>query len=463
MPELPEVETVKNIIKPLIKEKTIDYIDIFYDRFIQSDIKEFKEKLINQTIIDVTRYGKFLFIHLTSDLVIITHLRMEGKFRYNINKTLSRIKHTSLIFYFKDGTSLSFDDTRKFGLMYLSDENNYKNVPMIKKLGVEANKVEASDIPLLYKKFNRKKPIKELLLDQTILCGIGNIYADEICYLSNINPFTPGNLLTTENIDDIIKNSKITLEKAIEAGGSTIHSFHPSEGVDGKFQEELLCYGRVNQTCPKCGTKFHKEFISGRGTTFCPNCQINPLLEKAIGITGPIGSGKSTLLNHFKEMGYIVYSCDELIHELYKEEIHKKNISKILSINFDIQNKEITKKARQIMIFDPSKKIAVENYIYPILEKKLVQIVKDNDCPVIEAPTLFKAHIEYLFKVILVIDISQSQQEKNLLSRKDDVASSKKFNHDFYYPKNLSKVKLITATGEFSSFFKNAEDAIKSI
>ncbi len=463
MPELPEVETVKNIINPLIKGKTIDYIDIFYDRLIQSNLNEFKEKLINQTITEVTRYGKFLFIHLTSSYVIITHLRMEGKFRFNIDKSLARIKHTSLIFYFKDGSALSFDDTRKFGLMYLTDENNYKNVPMIKKLGVEANKVNISDMPSLYKKFNRKKPIKELLLDQTILCGIGNIYADEICYLSNINPFTPGNLLNTKNIDDIVKNAKITLEKAIQAGGSTIHSFHPSEGVDGKFQEELLCYGRVNQICPKCGTKFHKEFIGGRGTTFCPNCQVNPLLEKAIGITGPIGSGKSTLLNHFKEEGYIVYSCDELIHNLYKEEIHRRNISRILSINFDIENKEITKKARQIMIFDTSKKEAVENYIYPILEKELIKIVKENDSPVIEAPTLFKAHIEYLFKVILVIDISQLQQEKNLLNRKDDVASSKKFNHDFYYPKDLTKIRLVKATGEFESFFKNADEAIKSI
>ena len=461
MPELPEVETVKNIISPLIKDKTITKIDIFYDRLVQSNIDEFKVKLINQTIKDVTRYGKFLFIHLTSSLVIITHLRMEGKFRYITNLNNARIKHTSLIFYFKDGTCLAFDDTRKFGLMYLTTEEECKNVPMIKKLGIEANKVQGSDLETLYKKFNRKKPIKELLLDQTILCGIGNIYADEICYLCKINPFTPGNLLNKNNIDDVVQNAKVVLEKAIKAGGSTIHSFHPSEGVDGKFQEELLCYGRVNHICPNCGTRFHKEFIGGRGTTFCPNCQVNPLLEKAIGITGPIGSGKSTLLNHFKEEGYITYSCDELIHELYKKDIHKRNISKILGVNFDIENKEITKKARQIMIFEPEKKIAVENYIYPVLENELIKIVKENDCPVIEAPTLFKAHIEYLFKKILIVEISKEQQEANLINRHDDISSSKKLNHDFTYPKNLSKIRIVKATGNFETFFKNADEAIK--
>ena len=461
MPELPEVETVKNILEPAIKNKTIDYIDVFYDRLIQSDLITFKNELKNRTILYLSRYGKYLFIHLDNDLVIITHLRMEGKFRTAKDYSSARIKHTSMIFYFKDGTALAFDDTRKFGLMYLSNENEYKEIPMIKKLGVEANKVQESDLALLYKKFDRKKPIKELLLDQTILCGIGNIYADEICYLSKISPFTLGRELCHQNIDDIVKNSKIVLEKAINLGGSTIHSFHPSEGVDGRFQEELMCYRKQGQICPNCGTRFHKDFLGGRGTTYCPNCQIDHSLEKAIGLTGPIGSGKSTLLKHFKENGFICYSCDELVRELYKEEIHKRNISKILGCPFDIENEILTKNARHIMISNPEKKVAVENYIYPVLEKVLVKIVKENDLVIIEAPTLFKAHIEYLFKKILVIEIDNTQQVKNLISRHDDVSSSKKLNHDFLYQKNNPKIRIVKATGEFDSFFKNADEALK--
>ena len=458
MPELPEVETVKNILEPLIKGKTIEYVDVFYDRLVQSNINEFKEKLKGQTFLYLSRYGKFLFFHLSNDLVIISHLRMEGKYRYTKEEN-PRIKATSALFHLTDGSYLAYDDTRKFGLMYLTNENNYQNVAMIAKLGVEANKVQDSDLPLLYKKFNKKKAIKELLLDQTILCGIGNIYADEILYQCKINPLTKGNELTNEDINNIAKYAKITLEKAINLGGSTIHSFHPSEGVDGRFQEKLLAYGRAGEICPNCGTTFHKIFIGGRGTTFCPNCQINHELEKAIGITGPIGSGKSTILNYLKEKSYNTYSCDELVHELYRDSLHKTKISKILHHPFDIDNPALVNKTRQIMIDNPEIKKSVENYIYPVLEQKLLQILAQNEKIAIEAPTLFKAHIEYLFKKILVIQISEEQQIKNLKNRNDDIKSSKSLNKDYSYIKS-DKIKIIKATGDFKTLFKQVDEAL---
>lgn len=460
MPELPEVETVKNILEPHIIDKTIDHVDVFYDRLVQSDLNEFKEKLKGQTFLRLSRYGKFLFLHLTNDLVIISHLRMEGKYRYT-EETNPRIKSTSALFYLTNGAFLAFDDTRKFGLMYLSTESEYKNVKMIAKLGVEANKVQDCDMPLLYKKFNKKKAIKELLLDQSILCGIGNIYADEILYQCNINPFTKGSEISKQDVDNIVKYAKITLEKAIKLGGSTVHSFHPSEGVDGKFQEELLAYGRAGSVCPKCGTTFHKEFLGGRGTTFCPNCQIDHSLEKAIGITGPIGSGKSTILNYLKEKGYTTISCDELIHELYREDAIKNKISRILKAPFDIDNPALLKLARKIMIENPQIKKQVEDYIYPILEKKLVQILKENENIAIEAPTLFKAHIQYMFKKILVIKISEEQQIKNLENRNDNVKSSKSLNSDYSYI-DSPKVKIINATGDFNTLFAQVDEALKN-
>ena len=459
MPELPEVETVKNILKPLIIGKTINHVEVYYDRLIQSNLEDFKNKLKGQKFLDLTRYGKFLFLHLTNDLVIITHLRMEGKFRFTTESN-PRIKATSALFFLENNEYLAFDDTRKFGLMYLSDEASYKDVKMIAKLGVEANKVEEKDIPDLIKKFNKKKPIKELLLDQSILCGIGNIYADEILYQCKINPFTKGSELKVNDILNIIKFAKITLDKAIKLGGSTIHSFHPSEGVDGKFQEELLAYGRSGDTCPSCGTTFHKEFLGGRGTTFCPNCQIDHSLEKAIGITGPIGSGKSTILNYLKSKGYFTLSCDEIIHELYREPAIKNKISRILGSQFDIDNPVLVKKTRQIMIASPEKKKAVENYIYPVLEKKILQNFAQNKKIAIEVPLLFKAHFEYMFKKILVISISKKQQIANLKNRNDDIESSKALNKDFDY-KKLDKVKIIEADGNFEHLYKQVDEAIK--
>ena len=462
MPELPEVETVINTIRPHIVNKEIEKIEVYYDRLIQSNLDEFKTKLINQKFINVTRYGKFIFLHLTNDFVIITHLRMEGKFRFENSHNL-RKKHTSAGFFFKDGTSLAFDDTRKFGLMYLSDEANFKETKMIKKLGIEANKISENDYEFLIKKFKKNKCIKELLLDQSILAGIGNIYADEILFSTKINPFRKGNDISDEKYHEIFQASNQILNKAITLGGSTIHSFHPSEGVDGKFQETLLCYGKSGTPCPNCNTTLHKDFIGGRGTTFCPNCQIDKSLEKGIAITGPIGSGKSTVLNYFKEKGFITYSCDEMVHKLYEKPEISRKISQILNAPFDINNKKTTKLARKIMIDNPEIKKKIESYIYPILEKEMVLIIKNNEKPVFEVPTLFKAHLEYLFKTIIVIEISKEQQIKNLENRNDDINSSINLNKDYEIKKYQDKIKIVKADGNFNNLYAQIDEIIKSI
>ena len=462
MPELPEVETVINTIRPHIINKEIEKIEVYYDRLVQSNLDEFKTKLINQKFINVTRYGKFIFLHLTNDFVIITHLRMEGKFRFENSHNL-RKKHTSAGFFFKDGTSLAFDDTRKFGLMYLSDEANFKETKMIKKLGIEANKISENDYEFLIKKFKKNKCIKELLLDQSILAGIGNIYADEILFSTKINPFRKGNDISDEKYHEIFQASNQILNKAITLGGSTIHSFHPSEGVDGKFQETLLCYGKSGTPCPNCNTTLHKDFIGGRGTTFCPNCQIDKSLEKGIAITGPIGSGKSTVLNYFKEKGFITYSCDEMVHKLYEKPEISRKISQILNAPFDINNKKTTRLARKIMIDNPEIKKKIESYIYPILEKEMVLIIKNNEKPVFEVPTLFKAHLEYLFKTIIVIEISKEQQIKNLENRNDDINSSINLNRDYEIKKYQDKIKIVKADGNFNNLYAQIDEIIKSI
>lgn len=462
MPELPEVETVINTIRPHIINKEIEKIEVYYDRLVQSNLDEFKTKLINQKFINVTRYGKFIFLHLTNDFVIITHLRMEGKFRFENSHNL-RKKHTSAGFFFKDGTSLAFDDTRKFGLMYLSDEANFKETKMIKKLGIEANKISENDYEFLIKKFKKNKCIKELLLDQSILAGIGNIYADEILFSTKINPFRKGNDISDEKYHEIFQASNQILNKAITLGGSTIHSFHPSEGVDGKFQETLLCYGKSGTPCPNCNTTLHKDFIGGRGTTFCPNCQIDKSLEKGIAITGPIGSGKSTVLNYFKEKGFITYSCDEMVHKLYEKPEISRKISQILNAPFDINNKKTTRLARKIMIDNPEIKKKIESYIYPILEKEMVLIIKNNEKPVFEVPTLFKAHLEYLFKTIIVIEISKEQQIKNLENRNDDINSSINLNKDYEIKKYQDKIKIVKADGNFNNLYAQIDEIIKSI
>jgi len=461
MPELPEVETVINILKPLIIGKEVKKVEVYYDRLIQSDINVFGPSLVDKKILNVTRYGKYIFIHFSGDLVIISHLRMEGKFRYTTEQN-PRKKHTSAMFFFKDGSFLAFDDTRKFGLMFLTTEKEYQENPMIKKLGVEANKVKDEDLPFIIKSLHKNKAIKELLLDQTIMTGIGNIYADETLYATKIHPLTKGKDISDEKIIEITKNAKIILDKAIELGGSTIHSFHPSEGVDGRFQEVLTCYGREGDLCPNCGTRFHKIFVGGRGTTFCPNCQVDHSLEKAIGITGPIGSGKSETLKYLAKLGYFSLNCDEIIHELYREPHIKAKISSILKAPFDIDNRALVNNAKAIMINNKDIKQRVENYIYPLLEEKLIKEINDHEKVAIEVPLLFKAHFEYMFKTIIVLQISKEQQIKNLEKRGDNVSSSKKLNSDYAYDKNNPKIKIVTTNGDLEYLYHQIDEIVNA-
>lgn len=459
MPELPEVETVRKGLISLIKEKTIIKVDLFYDRLILSNLNEFKSNILNKTILNISRYGKYLFFELNDDYILLTHLRMEGKFAYS-SKKIIRKKETSLIFYFSDGSSLAFNDTRKFGIMYLGKSDEIYNLKMITKLGIEGNKIDLSYLETLKEKFNSNKCIKELLLDQSIICGIGNIYADEILYASKINPLTKGKDLSEDNIKNIIKNSKEILTHAIELGGSTVHSFS-SMGIDGRFQNELKAYGKKGEICPNCGTKFHKIFINGRGTTFCPNCQIDKTIKKAIGITGPIGSGKSTVLEYLKNKEYLCLSADELVHELYKDKTINTKISKILGFNYNDEKIEDHKKAREILIQNKDIKKEIEDYIYPLLEDKLILSIKNNEKIAIEVPLLFKAHFEYMFKKIIVIQLNKDKQIQNLKIRKDDITSSKKINNDFAYDKTNKDVVLIENNGSVKDLYKAIDEIIK--
>lgn len=272
MPELPEVETVKNTLKNLILHKQIRDIDVFYDRMIRNvSIEDFKKNYINKSIIDIKRYGKYL-IFLFEDIALISHLRMEGKY-FIKNTDDPKNKHEHVIFYFTDGSTLRYHDTRKFGTFDVCElEDIYSNSP-ISKLGYEPFEKEVT-ISYLRNKLQKKSiAIKSSLLDQSILTGLGNIYVDEVLFSSKIHPEKPSNTLKTKNIKDIIKYSQEVLNKAINLGGTTIRSYTSSLGVTGLFQNELLVHMRKDEDCLVCGTRIEKIKVNGRGTYYCPSCQ----------------------------------------------------------------------------------------------------------------------------------------------------------------------------------------------
>ncbi|MDD3999985.1 MAG: DNA-formamidopyrimidine glycosylase [Bacilli bacterium] len=271
MPELPEVETVRQDLKKNIVGKAIKKVDVYYDKIIkQPSPADFVDWLEGQSFVDFKRKGKYLIMLLT-DMTLISHLRMEGK--YFIKKAEPPVKHEHLIFHFTDGTSLRYHDVRKFGTMNLFKTKDlsviYQQKPL-NNVGFDPfeEELNSEDLYNIFQKIS--KPIKATLLDQQIISGLGNIYVDEVCFLSGLHPSTSTKLLSLEQVKLVLDNSKIVLNKAISLGGTTIKSFSSHE-ISGRFQNELLVH--TKEYCPTCKEKIIKIRVSGRGTYFCQFCQ----------------------------------------------------------------------------------------------------------------------------------------------------------------------------------------------
>lgn len=264
MPELAEVETVRNYLKNNILNKRIIDVKVLYPKMIENDLNYFKTSLINNSFIDIKRKGKYLIFE-TNDFYMISHLRMEGK--YNIRPLNDEIsKHEHVIFYFEDFT-LRYDDTRKFGRMKIIEKSMLDSY--FANVGPDANS-DFNYEDIIYKIQKSNKSIKTILLDQSIISGIGNIYADEILYDAKINPLIKGNNLSKEDINRILSSSKKILNDAIKHKGTTIKSFTSSYHQKGEYQNFLKVH--TKKICP-CGNEISKVKIDGRSSYFCKNCQ----------------------------------------------------------------------------------------------------------------------------------------------------------------------------------------------
>ncbi|WOO86684.1 DNA-formamidopyrimidine glycosylase [Mollicutes bacterium LVI A0039] len=271
MPEMPEVETVRRILKNKIVGKTINKV-IIKDPIIikETDPVSFASALHGQTIVAMERYGKYLFFNM-GEITLVSHLRMEGKFFTYDNHQFE--KHDHIAFEFTDGSLLVYNDTRKFGTMHIMKTSELFNHPALSKLGVEPNNENLTADYLKAKAKGKTLTIKQFLLDQTVVCGLGNIYVDEVLFMSKIHPKTSVANITPKQFKLIVESTNAVITKAIAEGGTTVKSFMASNEAHGLFQHSLNVYGRVNQPCHVCGTTIEKIKIGGRGTHFCKKCQ----------------------------------------------------------------------------------------------------------------------------------------------------------------------------------------------
>ena len=414
MPELPEVETVKRVLLPIVKDRTIVKIDINRKTIVNNLEEEFISYYVNERFLDISRIGKFLIFHLTNDKVLVSHLRMEGKY-IELLENEPDTKYARVVFHLDNNHKLCYDDSRSFGRMIISSETTFMKEKEIAKLGPEPFIVE--DVTSLVNKCKRiSLPIKTALLSQELITGLGNIYVDEVLFASKIHPLTPAKLISKNEWETIIKESQRILNAAIKAGGSTIKSYHPGKDIDGNFQTSLLAYGRNGQECAICHTKMRFIKVNGRGTTFCPHCQIKRGAPLKIAIVGKIASGKSTVLDIFKKQNYLALSSDEIVHKLYND----RNIQELIYKKLKIKEAgDFTSSLSEHLKVNFKDLDKLEKIVHPLVKKEIEKEFKLSRSPLLvaEVPLLFKAKMENMFDIIIGVDIKEEIQLRRLKIR----------------------------------------------
>lgn len=274
MPELPEVETVLQTLKYQLQYPTIESVNVRYEPIIQTPkVNEFQQLLQQKTIQDYRRIGKYMIFDFGSH-VLVAHMRMEGKFYVQRKEDPYDQKHVHVIFRFTDGRELRYHDTRKFGRMALYEKQAEDHLyPCFKNVGYDALD-ETFTSQMLYQAYHQRKiTLKQALLDQSIMAGVGNIYADEICFSSHLHPATRCYKLSKKDCENILFHTRRILKGAIRFGGTTIRSYTSQLGVDGRFQLQLKVHQREQEPCLVCGTTIKKVKLAGRGTYICTKCQ----------------------------------------------------------------------------------------------------------------------------------------------------------------------------------------------
>lgn len=264
MPELPEVETIVRELKPLITDKTIESVSIHWPRTVDGDPEQFTETLTGKRLTHISRKGKYICFLFENSLYLTIHLRMTGKLLFQPDQKDQNYIRVS--FHFTDRSSLFFVDVRKFGRMKLWEQSE----PLLPHLGPEP--LDEKTILQVLSGHTSRRPIKTLLLDQSVLAGVGNIYADEALFMAKIHPLTPANKIKKHRLRKLSKYLPEILETAIKNNGTTISDYRKTDRSEGSNQLVLKVYGREGEPCRICGAPITRIRINNRSAHFCPTC-----------------------------------------------------------------------------------------------------------------------------------------------------------------------------------------------
>ena len=275
MPELPEVETVCRALSKVLTNSRIKKIE-FYRKDLRWQVKDNLEvSLKNNIFIDPYRRGKYILIPTNTDKIFLIHLGMSGQIRIKKKDIVQKHDHMRMIVENNNKHFVvTYNDSRRFGYIDLFKKKELREHFLLSKIGVEPL---GRELTIEYLQNNFKKRvinIKNALMDQKIIAGIGNIYASEILYKAKINPLRKVNSLSQNDLNSIITFTKIILKRSIDVGGTTIRDHMQPDGSLGYFKQKLQVYGKVNEKCKTCNSYIVKEVISNRSTFICKHCQI---------------------------------------------------------------------------------------------------------------------------------------------------------------------------------------------
>jgi len=272
MPELPEVETVRRSLEPLLLGRTIEKARIYYGGIIKKPSPtDFAAAMAKRRIEKVGRRGKYLLFELSGCQTLVIHLRMTGRLTVAERNTVLPA-HTHLVFELDNGQELRFNDVRKFGLVYLVNQDCFQEAGGLHTLGPEPLGPDFTLQGLQSRLCAKKARLKSFLLDQTEIAGIGNIYADEAMFRAGLHPERITASLKPAEISRLYRAIRETLQEGIDFRGTSFRDYVDGKGEKGGFQDRLKVYGRAGQSCI-CGTVLQKKTVAGRTTVFCPHCQ----------------------------------------------------------------------------------------------------------------------------------------------------------------------------------------------
>ncbi len=293
MPELPEVETVVRGLRPRVRGQRIERLEVRQPLVVRSPLAAFRRALRGARIEGVTRRGKYILIRLAANGLNlqrhywIVHLGMTGRF-YACRPEAERLKHTHVVARLSSGEELRYVDPRRFGKTLALPENELADY--FAGYGAEPLRVSFERVAALFA--GRRAPVKNLLLNQSLLRGVGNIYANEALFLAGIHPARPAGMLTEAELRRLHHSLRRVLREAIAEQGTTVSDYRTADGVPGDYQNHLRVYEREGEPCVRCGTLIRRLVLVGRSAHYCPQCQPRRGRQQRLGRQSrqPIGS-----------------------------------------------------------------------------------------------------------------------------------------------------------------------------